>query len=182
MPLQRTVIESPPTTPPRPVSGVLVPADRAKDLQSLRALSQLMDDALPIPGTKFRVGLDFLIGLVPGVGDLAGTAISGYGLLLAMRLGAPAPVLVRMLANIGIDALVGAVPVLGDLFDLGWKANRRNLILLEQYLMNPAPVKRASLGITVGVLALFLLLLGGIIGLLALLARGFAAISGAGAS
>lgn len=180
MPLQRTVIESPPA-PTRPASGVVVPANRAKDLQSLRALSQLMDDALPIPGTKFRVGLDFLIGLIPGVGDLAGTAISGYALLLGARLGAPAPVLMRMLVNIGIDALAGAVPVLGDLFDLGWKANRRNLHLLEQYVMNPAPVKRASLGITVGVLALFVLLLGCIIGLLTLLAKGFAAISGAGA-
>lgn len=135
------------------------PDSQEKTLQKLRALTQLMDEALPVPGTKLRVGLDFLLGLVPGMGDLAGAAISGYALLLAARLGAGASVLLRMLLNIAIDAAVGAVPLLGDLFDLGWKANRRNLQLLEQYLERPAATKRASLGMVAAVLTLFLLLL-----------------------
>src|SRR5687768_16003747 len=85
---------------------------------NLRALARLMDSAVAIPGTGIRVGLDSLIGLVPGIGDLAGAAMSGYIVLAAARLGAPAPVLIRMVANIAVDGVVGSVPLLGDLFDV----------------------------------------------------------------
>jgi hypothetical protein len=137
------------------------PLERDQALQGLRTLARLMDDALAVPGTGLRVGLDALLGLIPGVGDLAGAAVSGYVLLVGARLGAPLPVLLRMLLNIGVDAVVGAVPLLGDLFDLGWKANRRNLVLLERYLERPAETGRASLGMVGVVLALLLLLLAG---------------------
>ena len=114
------------------------PGSQEQALRGLRALTRLMDEALAVPGTRLRVGLDSLLGLIPGIGDLAGAAVSGYALLVAARLGAPSPVLLRMLLNIGVDTVVGAVPLLGDLFDLGWKANRRNLQLLERYLERPA--------------------------------------------
>ena len=130
------------------------------ELQGLRALTRLMDEAVALPGTKFRVGLDSLLGLIPGVGDLAGAAVSGYALLVAVRLRAPVSVLLRMLVNIGVDALAGFVPLLGDLFDLTWKANRRNLWLLEQYLERPASTTRTSRSVVLGVSALFVLLLG----------------------
>lgn len=93
-----------------------------------------MDSALPVPGTRWRVGLDSLVGLIPGIGDAAGFAVSGYALLEARRLGAPTSLLLRMALNIAVDALVGAVPLLGDVFDAGFKANRRNLRLLERHL------------------------------------------------
>ena len=102
---------------------------------------------------------------------MAGAAVSGYALLVAARLGAPLPVLLRMLLNIGVDTVVGAVPLLGDLFDLGWKANRRNLRLLEQYLERPRETKRASLGVVAGLGALLLLLLSGAVWLVASLLR-----------
>jgi small-conductance mechanosensitive channel len=100
-----------------------------------------------------RVGLDAALGLVPCVGDLAGAAVSAYVLLVAARLGASPAVLGRMLVNTGIDALVGAVPLLGDLFDIGWRANSRNVALLERHLADPAGTRRASRGVVGLVLA-----------------------------
>lgn len=148
-----------------------LPQERDQELQGLRALTRLMDEALAVPGTRLRVGLDSLLGLIPGVGDVAGAAVSGYALLVAVRLGVPLPVLLRMLVNIGVDTVVGAVPFLGDLFDLGWKANRRNLRLLEQYLERPAATKRTSLGVVAAVAVLFLLLLSGAVWLVVSLVR-----------
>ena len=124
----------------------------------VRALARLLDSAVTVPGTKFRVGLDALIGLVPGVGDLAGAAMSGYIILAAARLGAPKTVLFRMILNVAVDSIVGAVPLLGDLFDAGWRANTRNTALLDRHLTAPAEAKRASLGVVIGVVALLVLL------------------------
>jgi hypothetical protein len=91
-----------------------------------------MDDGFRVPGTEIRLGLDAVAGLLlPGVGDALG-AVSSLSLFwLALRQNVPRVVLVRMALNVGLDALVGAVPVLGDVFDLSWKANRRNLILIQ---------------------------------------------------
>jgi hypothetical protein len=148
-------------------SPLLLPPESRSDgrpehaqLQGLRALTRLMDEAVAVPGTRFRVGLDSLLGFIPGVGDLAGAAVSGYALLVAVRLRAPVAVLLRMLVNIGVDALTGVVPFVGDLFDLAWKANRRNLRLLEEYLEQPAATTRTSRSVVAGVSVLFVLLLG----------------------
>jgi hypothetical protein len=137
--------------------GVGRPAElRADDdrLAALRRLVRLLDGAVAIPGTPVRFGLDALIGLVPGVGDLAGAALSGFVVLSAARAGVPAAVLLRMVLNVGIDALVGAVPILGDLFDVAWRANARNLALLEQAVGDPGRARRSSRGVLVGVLLL----------------------------
>lgn len=129
------------------------------DTRRLRAVARLMDDLVRIPGTRIRFGLDPLIGMLPVAGDAAGALLSAYSLLVAFRLGAPAPVLLRMGGNIAIDALVGAVPFLGDLFDFGWKANRRNLLLLESFEASPARVGRVSRALVLlAVLALLALL------------------------
>ena len=97
-----------------------------------------------MPGTNFRIGIDPIVGLMPGVGDLLGGAASLYIILEAARTGAPTSVLVRMAANVAIDTLVGAIPVLGDVFDFGWKSNTRNARLLARHLEEPAGTKRAS--------------------------------------
>jgi len=89
------------------------PQDEAR-LKRVRLLSRLLDEQFRIPGTTHRVGLDGLLGLIPGVGDAAGALLSTYILYEAIRLGAPKAVLLRMVANIGIDTVVGAIPVVGD--------------------------------------------------------------------
>jgi hypothetical protein len=110
----------------------------------LRRLAVLLDDSIHIPGTGFRVGLDALLGLLPGAGDLAGGAFSLYILLEAARMDVPRPLLVRMGTNLVIDVVVGAVPLLGDLFAAGFKANMRNLALLEQHVNRPVASTRSS--------------------------------------
>lgn len=106
-------------------------------------LVRLMDDGFRVPGTQLRVGLDAVLGLLlPGIGDAAG-ALSSMALFgLALRRKVPRAVLLRMALNTGVDALVGAIPLLGDWFDLTWKANRRNLILIEQATRIPATSRR----------------------------------------
>jgi hypothetical protein len=94
----------------------------------------LLDEQFRIPGTTYRVGLDGLLGLIPGVGDAAGALLSAYILSEVIRLGAPRTVLLRMVANIGIDMVVGAIPIVGDIFDIAWKANKKNAALLHAYL------------------------------------------------
>ena len=132
----------------------------AKELERYRALTRLADEAVRVPIIGTRIGLDPLLGLIPGVGDLAGGALASYGLLVGWRAGAPGSVLLRMVLNIGIDTLVGEIPLLGDLFDFGYKSNTRNYRLLEQYLDRPAPVKRESRSLLVGLLLALLALLG----------------------
>jgi hypothetical protein len=132
-------------------------------LARLRGLSTLLDSALPVPGTTIRIGLDPLLGLIPGVGDALGTVFSGYIILQAARLGASRTTLVRMLMNVGIDTLIGSVPFVGDLFDFGWRANSRNLALIERQLVEPARVRRASRLVVWGAVAVMALLVAGLL-------------------
>jgi hypothetical protein len=106
----------------------------ARRVERLRQLAHLLDDRFVIPGTRWRIGLDGLIGLVPGIGDAITTLLALYIVLEARRLGVPLGKLGRMGINVGLDAVLGAVPLLGDLFDVAWKANRRNLALLLDHL------------------------------------------------
>jgi hypothetical protein len=122
-------------------------------VERIRQVARVMDDAITIPGTSIRIGLDPLIGLIPGVGDVTGAAINGWIIVTAARLGASPAVLTRMLANAGIDALFGAVPFLGDLFDFGFKAHRRNLKVLEAHLVEPAATSRRSRRLITGAVA-----------------------------
>lgn len=113
-------------------------------LERLRRVGWLLDNSIPIPGTRFRLGIDQLIGLVPGIGDLIGGVLSLYIIVEASRVGVPRGLLARMGWNVAVDTLVGEIPVLGDLFDIGFKANLRNLALLDGYLQRPAEVRRSS--------------------------------------
>jgi hypothetical protein len=107
---------------------------RAERIARLDALASLLDTAFILPGTKVRFGLDAFIGLVPGIGDAITMAMSLFIVHEARQLGAPGHVLLRMLANVAVDGLFGAVPFVGDAFDVMWRANRRNMRLLQQWL------------------------------------------------
>ncbi len=110
----------------------------------VRALARLLDSAVRIPGTGIRLGLDSIVGLVPGIGDLAGAAMSGYIVLAAARMGVTPAVVARMILNLGVDTVVGSVPLLGDLFDVGFRANTRNAALLDLHLAEPVVARRSS--------------------------------------
>ncbi len=103
-------------------------------LTRLEALGRLMDGALEIPGTNMRIGLDALIGLVPGVGDLISGAVSSYLIWEARRLGVSRWVLTRMAANTLLDTTIGAIPLAGDVFDVMFRANMKNMALLRRHL------------------------------------------------
>jgi hypothetical protein len=122
-------------------------------LDRLHRVAWLLDDLVRIPGTSRRFGLDPLLGLLPGGGDIAGGALSAYIVVAAARLGAPSSVILRMGWNIVVDTVLGAVPLLGDLFDASWKANRRNVALLERYVDEPGTARRSSRLVLTGVLA-----------------------------
>jgi Domain of unknown function (DUF4112) len=104
-------------------------------LQRVARLAYWLDDRFRIPGTRRRIGVDGLLGLVPGIGDTATALIASYIVLEAARLGVPRNMLARMLANVGIDYVIGLVPLVGDLADLAWKANRRNARMLRDHLI-----------------------------------------------
>jgi hypothetical protein len=104
-------------------------------LQRLQHLAHLLDNAFKIPGINYTVGWDAIIGLVPGIGDAITVLPSGYIVYEAYRLGASKATLARMIANVILEVTVGSIPILGDIFDATWKANARNLYLLEQDLV-----------------------------------------------
>jgi hypothetical protein len=118
----------------------------------VRALAHVMDRAVTIPGTKISVGLDTLLGLLPGVGDTVSSLVGSYLILVAHRLGVPTAVLVRMVMNQGVDALIGLIPFAGDLLDIGYKSNVRNVNLLEQALVDPQGTGRASSWVVLGLI------------------------------
>ena len=115
----------------------LTSLDQAR-LSRIRWLSYLLDERFRIPGTSQRIGLDGLLGLLPGVGDTVGTLLSTYILFEAAQIGVPRSTLLRMIANIALDTVVGAIPVVGDIFDVAWKANKKNVALLNAYIASQA--------------------------------------------
>jgi Domain of unknown function (DUF4112) len=108
--------------------------ERLKTVKRLERFARLMDTAWRIPFTRWRFGLDSVLGLIPGAGDSVNLLLSVYTLHLARKVGAPNSLLLKMAANAGIDFGLGTVPVLGDIFDMYFKSNTRNLKLLTDYL------------------------------------------------
>lgn len=131
--------------------------------ERLRWLAWLLDSSIPVPGTSFTIGIDALIGIVPVLGDLVGVLLSSYIMSEAARLGAPRPLLWRMAFNVGVEGVVGIIPFAGDAFDAAWKANQRNVRLLDAWLDRPDQARRSNrwFAILLGlVVASFLVLLG----------------------
>jgi hypothetical protein len=107
---------------------------RSETLARLDTLAKLMDSAFLVPGTRIRLGLDSVIGLVPGIGDIASALISSYIIWEARQLGLPRWKIARMAANVAFDTTIGAIPLVGDVLDVFYKSNRRNLKILRDHL------------------------------------------------
>lgn len=133
-----------------------------RELERLRAIARLFDQAFAVPGTKWRFGIDALFGLVPGLGDIVGAVVAVYALHVARTLRAPGPIQLHMLGNIALDAIVGTVPLIGDLFDFVFKAQTRNLALLDSWVAAPDPTakrsRRGLLLLPIAVLTVFIVL------------------------
>lgn len=156
-----------PEDPPRLTDTVakLLPRDEKGELEIVRAIRKVMDEAVPIPGTRMKFGLDSILGLIPGVGDASGAAVGAYLLRAAHNLGVPTVVMVRMLVNLTIDAAIGVIPIVGDYFDVLFKANSKNARLIEAAVMNRETTVRASWWRLAGVFTVFLaIVLGGFVG------------------
>jgi hypothetical protein len=117
-----------------------------REVARLETLARVLDDLIRIPGTRRRVGLDGMIGLIPGVGDAATGALAAYLAVRARAIGLPAGVVLRMAGNVALDLAVGSIPLAGDLFDLGFKANRRNVALLKRELAKRSRDAREDVG------------------------------------
>lgn len=131
--------------------------------ERLARLAWLLDSSIPLPGTRFSIGLEALIGLVPVIGDLAGVLLSSYIVREAAALGVPRSILARMAFNVALEGLVGMIPFAGDLFDAAFKANQRNVRLLGAWLDAPHAAQRSSRAFVVALFAgltLFVLLTG----------------------
>lgn len=127
----------------RPNLDSLAPAN-ASALQRIRTLAQLLDNAIPIPGTPYRIGLDPIMGMIPGGGDVVGLFLSAYLVLECLRFRLPTETLFRMVGNLALDGILGLLPGMGDFFDAVWKSNARNLALLEAHLANPDDSRAAD--------------------------------------
>ncbi|MCU0541134.1 MAG: DUF4112 domain-containing protein [Oscillatoriaceae cyanobacterium Prado104] len=132
-------------------------------LRRLRRISNLLDNAIPIPGTKYRIGLDPILGLLPGGGDLIGSIFAGYIVFKSAQMGVPRETLVKMATNIVLDTVVGTVPVAGDLIDVAWKANVKNIELLDAHLGSSEVGKKADWLFVAALLLGLTLIIGGMI-------------------
>jgi hypothetical protein len=131
-------------------------------LTGIDRLAWWLDNAIAVPGTRYRIGFDALIGLIPGVGDLVGTLLSSYIIAVAASQGLPSSALARMAINVALETVVGVVPIFGDLFDAAWKSNQRNIRIIEQFHSMPRAARRQSRAVVaawaVAVIALVVLL------------------------
>lgn len=155
----------------------LDPASRAASAEQTRQLARLLDSRFRVPGTNLRFGFDGLLGLIPGAGDAAGLALSTYVIVQAVALGARGATVARMVANVALDAVVGAIPLLGWAWDFWFKANNRNVALLERHGLDPAgteawsrqSLRRTALAVVAAVVVLVALLVAVVAWLLTLI-------------
>ncbi len=137
--------------------AVPIQYEESPRLRRMRAASRLLDESIVLPG-GFRIGLDPLIGLIPGVGDVVAVAFSFYVIYQAARLGLPKRILLRMCSNVLFEALIGEIPILGDIFDAFWKANIRNTRLAELH-HRPTQPERPLRNIVLGIAFAFLVVI-----------------------
>lgn len=116
-----------------------------EDVIRARRIALFMDSSIKVPGTEFRIGLDPIIGLIPGFGDFLSNAIGIYPISLALKNNLSNLIVSRMIFNLAIDYILGQIPIFGDIFDAFYKANVKNVVLLEKGLLHPKREKRRSL-------------------------------------
>jgi hypothetical protein len=131
----------------------------SREAYYLGQIARIMDRAVRVPGTPWRVGLDGFLGLIPGIGDTLGAAISSIIIVQSAASGISVWVLARMVLNVAIEWAVGVIPVVGDLFDFGWKANVRNFALYSRSLRDPRSTRRRSALYTVGMSVVIIVIL-----------------------
>lgn len=149
------------------MAAALAPDERA-ELAVIRGIRKVMDDAVALPNTNIKIGLDSVLGLIPGVGDLGSAAVGAYVLSAANKLGVPTIVMVRMLFNLAVDAAVGMIPLVGDVFDVLYRANAKNVALVERAVLDRTTTARASWWRMAGVFAVFgAVVVGGLVGTVA---------------
>lgn len=120
-----------------PLAGAAAELDQQR-IDRILKIARWMDSAYRVPGTNLRIGLDGILGLIPGVGDVGTSLISLYAIYSAQQLGASRWTLTRMAGNLALDLALGAIPLVGDAFDFFFKSNRRNVRLLEKHLRKQA--------------------------------------------
>ena len=130
---------------------------KEEKLIRLKRLSERLDDTFTIPGTKYKIGIEALIGAVPIIGDLIGGILASYIMYSGMKMGAPPQIIARMAVNIAIDFTIRSIPIIGDLFDLVWKANKKNVELIEDATLDDKEEQKLNYLI---ITALILVLLG----------------------
>jgi len=127
----------------------------------LKLLSKRLDESIKIPGTNYKIGIDPLIGLIPGGGDILGGILSMYIMYIGIQMGAPRNTIKKMFKNILLELTIGWIPVIGDLFDMVWKSNRRNVELLEQtMLINKKDTAIGYIVLIVLILCMILIIMG----------------------
>ena len=135
-----------------PVNNSAQREENQRKLKSLNWLAWLLDSSIRIPGTKRTIGLDGIIGLVPGVGDVFAGLLSGYIIIRALLMGLPIFIIGQMVMNMVIEGVVGVIPFFGDIFDFIFKSNRRNVKLMQNYLEDPKETAERSAASVIGFL------------------------------
>jgi hypothetical protein len=132
-------------------------------LERLHRYAWLLDNSIPIPGIGYRIGLDPIIGLLPGIGDAIGAILSMVIVAEGARSGIPRVILLRMAWNIAVEMVLGTIPLLGNLFDMTWKANVRNVRLLEKYMQAPKKSVATSAAVFSSIIVALVLLMAAVV-------------------
>ncbi len=145
----------------------VLPPEEKRKRQGLEPIFKwiafIMDEVVRVPGTKFRFGLDPLIGLIPGIGDTSSAIVSGFALIQAVRLGVPKILVARMALNVLLNEIIGIVPVVGDAFSFWFKSNARNYDIIKNHRLGANPPRRSDWLFVIGILVLvFLIVCAGI--------------------
>ena len=146
------------------VDWEVLPPEEKRRRQGLEPLFKwlafIMDEIVRVPGTKFRFGLDPLLGLIPGIGDTSSALVSAFALIQAARLGVPKILLARMSLNILINEIIGIVPVIGDAFSFWFKSNARNHQIIKEHIVTPTVAKRSDWIFVIAVLVVLVAIVG----------------------
>ena len=146
--------------PLKEVDWEVLPPEEKRKRQALEPLFKwlalIMDEFVRVPGTKFRFGLDPILGLIPGIGDTSSALVSALALIQAVRVGIPKILLARMSLNILINEVVGIIPILGDAFSFWFKSNARNYQIIRDHTMAPGVTRRSDWIFVIAVLVLLL--------------------------